>query len=72
MVGPDDKIEVREVHATGWKGSDWLIEQGLKAGERVVVEGFHRIQPGMRVNPVPFQNGESSSESQMAPIIFFI
>ena len=64
VVSAEDKIEVREVHATGWKGSDWLIEDGLQPGERVVVEGFHRIQPGMQVNPVPFQNAESSSGSQ--------
>ena len=63
VVDSEDKIEVREVHATGWKESDWLIEDGLQPGERVVVEGFHRIQPGVQVNPVPFQNGESSSRS---------
>lgn len=64
VVVPDDKIEVREVHVTSWKGSDWLIEDGLHSGERVVVEGFHRIQPGVQVTPVPFQNGESSAGSQ--------
>jgi membrane fusion protein (multidrug efflux system) len=64
VVGAEGKIEVREVHATSWKGSDWLIEDGLQSGERVVVEGFHRIQPGVQVTPVPFQNGESSSGSQ--------
>ena len=64
VVGAEDKIEVREVQATSWKGSDWLIEEGLQQGERVVVEGFHRIQPGMQVNPEPFKNEESSSGSQ--------
>ena len=63
VVSPANKIEVREVQATSWQGSDWLIEEGLRAGERVVVEGFHRIQPGVQVNPVPFQNGKSASKS---------
>jgi membrane fusion protein (multidrug efflux system) len=63
VVGSEDKIEVREVHATSWKGSNWLIESGLQSGEQVVVEGFHRIQPGVQVNPVPFQNGEFPSEN---------
>jgi membrane fusion protein, multidrug efflux system len=63
VVGQEDKIEVREVRATSWKGSDWLIEEGLQPGERLVVEGFHRIQPGVQVNPVPFQNGEATSAS---------
>ena len=63
VVGPEDRIEVREVQAMSWKGSDWLIGEGLYPKERVVVEGFHRIQAGVRVHPVPFQNGESPSES---------
>lgn len=63
VIGPDDKVEVREVVATNWRGGDWLIEEGLKPGERLVVEGFHRIQPGVQVNPVPFRNGEAVSES---------
>lgn len=62
VIGPDDKVEVREVDATGWRGGDWLIEDGLQPGERIVVEGFHRIQPGMQVNPVPFGNGDATSE----------
>jgi membrane fusion protein, multidrug efflux system len=65
VVDSDDKIEVREVHATSWKGKNWLIEDGLHAGERVVVEGFHRIQPGIEVNPVPFESEESSPENQV-------
>lgn len=63
VIGPDDKVEVREVDATGWRGGDWLIEEGLQPGERIVVEGFHRIQPGVQVNPVPFRSGEVTSES---------
>ncbi|HNP27970.1 MAG TPA: efflux RND transporter periplasmic adaptor subunit [Nitrospirales bacterium] len=63
VIGADDKVEVREVDATGWRGGDWLIEDGLQPGERIVVEGFHRIQPGMQVNPVPFRNGEVTSDS---------
>ncbi|MFZ1745273.1 MAG: efflux RND transporter periplasmic adaptor subunit [Nitrospirales bacterium] len=63
VIGADDKIEVREVDATSWRGGDWLIQDGLQPEERVVVEGFHRIQPGVQVNPVPFQRGEATSES---------
>jgi len=60
VVGLDNKVEVREVHATSWHKGDWLIESGLEAGERVVVEGFHRIQPGVTVRPIPFDNGRPS------------
>jgi membrane fusion protein (multidrug efflux system) len=53
VVGPEDKIEVREVQATSWQGNQWLIEEGLRAGERVVVAGIHKAMPGAVVKPVP-------------------
>lgn len=63
VVGPDDKVQVRDVQAAAWHGSQWLIEEGLKPGERVVVEGIQRVVPGAPVKPVPF-SGDASSESQ--------
>lgn len=53
VVGPGDKVEVRNVQATNWRGDQWLIEEGLRAGERIVVDGMHRIAPGAPVKPVP-------------------
>src|SRR5256885_1386741 len=53
VVGAGDKVEVRNVQATSWQGSQWLIEEGLRAGERVVVDGLQRIAPGAPVKPVP-------------------
>ena len=34
---------------------DWIVEQGLKPGDKVIVEGQLRIRPGMPVTPKPFQ-----------------
>jgi membrane fusion protein, multidrug efflux system len=34
-------------------GPNWLVTKGLKPGDRVIVEGMQRIQPGMTVRPVP-------------------
>jgi len=45
-VGDGEKVEVRDIQAAEWRGSQWLIEKGLQGGERVVVEGFTRIAPG--------------------------
>jgi len=53
VVGTDDKVEIRPVQATGWRGKQWLIEEGLRAGERVIVDGMHRIAPGAPVKAVP-------------------
>ncbi len=54
-VGADNKIEVRPVKIGARVGDDWIIEQGLQPGERVVVEGFLTVRPGMVVNPVPYK-----------------
>jgi membrane fusion protein, multidrug efflux system len=62
VVGENDVSEMRSVKASMWQGHQWVIDQGLKAGERVVVEGLHRIRPGTQVNPVPFQNDELPQE----------
>lgn len=56
VINEEDIAEFRPVKASTWYGSEWLIESGLHAGERVVVEGFHRIQPGMQVSVVATQN----------------
>jgi membrane fusion protein (multidrug efflux system) len=61
IVDDKDKAEIRPVHAGSWRGNEWLIESGLHAGERVVVEGFHRIQPGIQVKPIPYESGNTSS-----------
>ena len=35
-------------------GTQWIIDEGLKPGERVVVEGVQKVRPGMQVNPKPY------------------
>jgi membrane fusion protein (multidrug efflux system) len=50
VIGPDGKAEVRPVQVGARLGTDWMIESGLNAGERVVVEGFSRVKNGQVVN----------------------
>src|SRR6266481_2759422 len=49
VVGSDDKVSVRTVSVGERSGSMWIIEQGLKPGERVVVEGVQKVRDGMPV-----------------------
>ncbi|OEY99460.1 MULTISPECIES: multidrug efflux RND transporter periplasmic adaptor subunit SmeD [Stenotrophomonas] len=49
VVGKDNKVEVRPVKVSRALGSKWLVEDGLKAGDKVIVEGLQKIQPGMPV-----------------------
>jgi membrane fusion protein, multidrug efflux system len=67
VIGPENTVEVREVKATNWHKGDWLIEEGLQTGEQVVVEGFHRIQPGMTVKPVPFHKNDAGVDAAKSP-----
>jgi membrane fusion protein (multidrug efflux system) len=53
VVDSSNKVLAREVKATGWSGSRWLIASGLRAGERVVVDGVQKIAPGALVKPTP-------------------
>ncbi len=66
VVGASDKVEVRNVQATSWQGSQWLIGEGLRVGDRVVVDGLQRIVPEAQVKPVPYAGTEAASVSQPA------
>ncbi|HVU28541.1 MAG TPA: efflux RND transporter periplasmic adaptor subunit [Verrucomicrobiae bacterium] len=50
----DNKVEVRPVTISSAAGNNWIVTSGLKAGDRVILEGLQKIQPGMVVTPVPF------------------
>jgi RND family efflux transporter MFP subunit len=53
VVGTDNKIEMRAIKIGDHSGSMWIVEEGLKPGESVVVEGIQRVRPGAVVNPKP-------------------
>ena len=52
-VTPDNKVETRKVKPGQKVGSNWIIEEGLKSGDRVVTEGIQRLRDGMTVVPKP-------------------
>jgi RND family efflux transporter MFP subunit len=49
VVGSNDKVSVRTVRVGDRTGSMWIIEEGVKPGERVVVEGVQKVREGMPV-----------------------
>ncbi|HVT61713.1 MAG TPA: efflux RND transporter periplasmic adaptor subunit [Thermoanaerobaculia bacterium] len=53
VVGADSKAEIRTVQTGEKVGSMWVITQGLRPGDRVVVEGFSRAKAGAVVSPQP-------------------
>jgi len=54
VVGADNKVDIRPVVVGERIGSDWLIAQGLKPGEKVIAEGTQKVRPGMTVEAKPF------------------
>jgi membrane fusion protein (multidrug efflux system) len=54
VVGQDDRVAVRPVKVGDRIGTQWIIQDGLKPGERVVVEGQQTVRPDMIVQPKPF------------------
>ena len=61
VVGPDNKVDLRWVKVGERAGSLWVIDEGLKPGERVIVEGIQKVKAGMPVTPKPFQEGPPAS-----------
>lgn len=59
VVSQGNQVEVRDVKATDWQGDKWIIEEGLRAGERVMVDGFQRVVPGAQVKPVTVASAAS-------------
>jgi membrane fusion protein, multidrug efflux system len=64
LVDDEDKVVARTVTATERIGNLWVIEKGLEAGGRVIVEGIQRVQPGAKVQykvePEPEQTRQSA------------
>jgi membrane fusion protein, multidrug efflux system len=67
VVGNEDKVEMREIKATSWQGKQWIVEEGLHVGDRVIVEGLHKIAPGAPVKPVPLPDPGAMTSPNAAP-----
>ena len=53
VVGPDNKVNIRNVDVGDRVGSLWVVTNGLMAGDRVVSEGTAKVRDGVNVNPAP-------------------
>ena len=51
VVGADNKVTIKVVKPGPVEGTLWVIEEGLKPGDRIIVEGLQRVKSGMTVNP---------------------
>lgn len=61
VMHPDSVVEKRFVELGPESGNDVVVERGLAPDELVVVEGFHKLSPGMKVKPVEANEGETET-----------
>lgn len=57
LVGEEDKVAPRPIRTGAMSGSDFIVTDGLKEGERVIVNGLQKAKPGAVVKPVPWVPG---------------
>lgn len=67
VVGADNKVSLRNVIADQAVGDRWLIRSGLQAGEKVIVSGLQRAQPGITVKPSE-TTGDSKAPASPSPV----
>ena len=54
VVGKESKVEQRPVVVGDWLGDDWFIFEGLRSGEKVVIDGGLMLRPGVVVSTKPY------------------
>jgi membrane fusion protein (multidrug efflux system) len=66
VVADSNKVGIRPVTASSWSGFQWILDNGIVAGDKVIVDGTQKIYPGAKVNPVPY-NVAGDTAGRMAP-----
>ncbi|HET7065473.1 MAG TPA: HlyD family secretion protein, partial [Rudaea sp.] len=64
VVGPDNKVASRQLQLKGTSGDQWVVESGLDLGDRVIVSGVQKVQPGVEVHAV---EAPANTTAQTAP-----
>jgi len=67
VVGQENKVDIRSVKVGERIDSLWIIDEGLKPGESVIVEGIQKIKQGSVVSPKPFQAEAKTKPETAAP-----
>ena len=65
VVNAEGKVEPREVKVSRSIGDSWLVDDGLKAGDKLIVEGLQKIAPGAAVKAI--ERGTEAKPAAAAP-----
>ena len=61
VVSDDNKVTIKTVKLGPQYGDMWVVESGLQAGDKVVVDGLQRVKGGMTVAPTPFKDTQANA-----------
>jgi membrane fusion protein (multidrug efflux system) len=67
VADKDDRAENRPVVVGDWSGDDWVIAEGLRAGDRVVVDGGQKLGPGVALAPKPYAGAPAAVVTAKPP-----
>ena len=70
VVGPDDTAQPKPIQVGDWYGDQWIVNSGLEPGDRVVVDGAVRLQPGapVQIRPAAAPEPESAKVPSATPL----
>jgi membrane fusion protein, multidrug efflux system len=66
VIGSDNKVSIRPIKVGAKVDAMWIVNDGLKPGDRIVAEGVQKVREGMEVNAKPFQPNPTADNSNTA------
>jgi membrane fusion protein (multidrug efflux system) len=66
VVKDDNRVAIQPVRTGSAQGGQWFITEGLKAGDKVVVEGFQKFAAGDKVKPLLFTEADAAADTASA------
>ncbi len=66
VIGNDNKVSIRPIKVGPRVDTMWIVDEGLKPGDRIVAEGMQKVREGMEVQPKPFQQGSGAERPKLA------
>lgn len=67
VVKDDNRVAIQSVRTGSLQGGQWFVSEGLKAGDKVVVEGFQKFAAGDRVRPQTWAEADASTKLDAKP-----
>ncbi|MGV3742295.1 MAG: efflux RND transporter periplasmic adaptor subunit [Burkholderiaceae bacterium] len=66
VVDQDGKVRAQQIKTGSVQGNNWVINEGLKAGDQVIVEGLQKVKPGAPVKAVPWKAAGNGTQGPAA------